>query len=168
MPCADYLNIVVVINNSVCVGTIFWSCRWLMAAGKRPVPFRTRLAKPARADGTAPGRVWESRLPPAYNFIFLCVVGVCCCGTYSPHFFVLVGVCTTCVGVWCGSGLEVCAPDSCFACQCRCVLPVGVHGLRECGLWDPRGGDTGTQFCWLFVVHTQVVQGCVVCHCVYG
>ena len=46
-----------------------------MAAGKRPVPFRTRLAKPARADGTAPGRVWESRLPPAYNFIFLCVVG---------------------------------------------------------------------------------------------
>ena len=46
-----------------------------MAAGKRPVPFRTRLAKPARADGTAPGRVWESRLPPAYNFIFLRVVG---------------------------------------------------------------------------------------------
>ena len=105
-----------------CVGTIFWSCRWLMAAGKRPVPFRTRLAKPARADGTAPGRVWESRLPPAYNFIFLCVVSVCCCGTYSPHFFVLVGVCTTCVGVWCGSGVGVCAPDSCFALSASVVV----------------------------------------------
>ena len=68
----------------------FWSCRWLMAAGKRPVPFRTRLAKPARADGTAPGRVWESRLPPAYNFMVVDVVpGV---GITSTTFFVCVGL----------------------------------------------------------------------------
>ena len=35
-----------------------------IAAGKRPVPIPNPEAKPARADGTAPGRVWESKLPP--------------------------------------------------------------------------------------------------------
>ena len=62
-----------------------WLCRWLIAAGKRPVPFRTRKLSLRRADGTALGRVWESRLlPTLYNFMFLfvwpvvgCTVVVC-------------------------------------------------------------------------------------------
>ena len=32
--------------------------------GETPGPIPNPEAKPARADGTAPGRVWESRLPP--------------------------------------------------------------------------------------------------------
>ena len=53
-----------------------WLCRWLIAAGKRPVPFRTRKLSLRRADGTALGRVWESRLlPTLYNFIFVCLFG---------------------------------------------------------------------------------------------
>ena len=53
-----------------------WLCRWLIAAGKRPVPFRTRKLSLRRADGTALGRVWESRLlPTLYNFIFFCLFG---------------------------------------------------------------------------------------------
>ncbi|MEY8577820.1 hypothetical protein AALI21_05860, partial [Corynebacteriaceae bacterium 6-324] len=28
-------------------------------------------AKPARADGTAPGRVWESKLPPTQNITII-------------------------------------------------------------------------------------------------
>ena len=48
-----------------------WLCRWFIAAGKRPVPFRTRKLSLRRADGTALGRVWESRLlPTLYNFMF--------------------------------------------------------------------------------------------------
>src|SRR5699024_8010561 len=38
-----------------------------IAAGKRPVPIPNPEAKPARADGTAPGRVWESKLPPTFK-----------------------------------------------------------------------------------------------------
>ena len=33
--------------------------------GETPGPFPNPEAKPARADGTALGRVWESRSPPA-------------------------------------------------------------------------------------------------------
>ena len=36
----------------------------VIAAGKRPVSIPNLEAKPASADGTAPGRVWESRTPP--------------------------------------------------------------------------------------------------------
>ena len=36
----------------------------VIAAGKRPAPIPNLEAKPASADGTAPGRVWESRTPP--------------------------------------------------------------------------------------------------------
>ena len=32
--------------------------------GETPGPIPNPEAKPARADGTALGRVWESRLPP--------------------------------------------------------------------------------------------------------
>ena len=34
------------------------------SGGETPGPIPNPEAKPARADGTAPGRVWESRLPP--------------------------------------------------------------------------------------------------------
>lgn len=52
-----------------------WLCRWLIAAGKRPVPFRTRKLSLRRADGTALGRVWESRLLPTLNnFMFVLFV----------------------------------------------------------------------------------------------
>ena len=36
----------------------------VIAAGKRPASIPNLEAKPASADGTAPGRVWESRTPP--------------------------------------------------------------------------------------------------------
>ena len=42
-------------------------CRWSIAAGKRPDPFRTRKLSLRRADGTATGRLWESKLPPTPN-----------------------------------------------------------------------------------------------------
>ena len=35
--------------------------------GVTPGPFPNPVAKPTCADGTAPGRVWESRSPPALN-----------------------------------------------------------------------------------------------------
>ena len=34
------------------------------SGGETPGPIPNPEAKPARADGTAPGREWESRLPP--------------------------------------------------------------------------------------------------------
>ena len=39
----------------------------VIAAGKRPVSIPNLEAKPASADGTAPGRVWESRTPPQHT-----------------------------------------------------------------------------------------------------
>ena len=39
----------------------------VIAAGKRPAPIPNLEAKPASADGTAPGRVWESRTPPQHT-----------------------------------------------------------------------------------------------------
>ena len=39
----------------------------VIAAGKRPAPIPNLEAKPASADGTAPGRVWESRTPPQHS-----------------------------------------------------------------------------------------------------
>ena len=40
----------------------------VIAAGKRPASIPNLEAKPASADGTAPGRVWESRTPPQQTF----------------------------------------------------------------------------------------------------
>ena len=37
--------------------------------GVTPGPFPNPVAKPTCADGTAPGRVWESRSPPALNVV---------------------------------------------------------------------------------------------------
>ena len=61
--------------------------------GVTPGPFPNPVAKPTCADGTAPGRVWESRSPPALFFVWRGVhwlvvfqlVG-------SPPFFVRAGV----------------------------------------------------------------------------
>ena len=39
----------------------------VIAAGKRPASIPNLEAKPASADGTAPGRVWESRTPPQHT-----------------------------------------------------------------------------------------------------
>ena len=39
----------------------------VIAAGKRPAPIPNLEAKPASADGTAPGRVWESRTLPQHT-----------------------------------------------------------------------------------------------------
>ena len=39
----------------------------VIAAGKRPVSIPNLEAKPTSADGTAPGRVWESRTPPQHS-----------------------------------------------------------------------------------------------------
>ena len=49
------------------------------SGGVTPGPFPNPEAKPVCADGTAPGRVWESRSPPA--FIIVCVK---CVGPYGP------------------------------------------------------------------------------------
>ena len=55
--------------------------------GETPGPFPNPEAKPARADGTAPGREWESRLPPTLQNLI-------CCGT-RHH------TCCSCLGlVW--------------------------------------------------------------------
>ena len=39
----------------------------VIAAGKRPASIPNLEAKPASADGTAPGRVWERRTPPQHT-----------------------------------------------------------------------------------------------------
>ena len=39
------------------------------SGGETPGPIPNPEAKPTRADGTAPGRVWESKLPPTKNLI---------------------------------------------------------------------------------------------------
>ena len=49
------------------------------SGGVTPGPFPNPEAKPACADGTAPGRVWESRSPPTFaleqeNMVCWCVV----------------------------------------------------------------------------------------------
>ena len=78
--------LVCVVDGCAFVVLSGWLCRWFIAAGKRPVPFRTRKLSLRRADGTALGRVWESRLLPAlYNFMFgpvgrgftVCTLGGC-------------------------------------------------------------------------------------------
>lgn len=56
------------------LGVLFVSCCWFVGGfcdGVTPGPFPNPEAKPIRADGTALGRVWESRSPPA--LIFNCV-----------------------------------------------------------------------------------------------
>ena len=50
----------------------------VIAAGKRPASIPNLEAKPASADGTAPGRVWESRLLPALIIPNGVVGGVLC------------------------------------------------------------------------------------------
>ena len=40
------------------------------SGGETPGPIPNPEAKPTRADGTALGRVWESKLPPTKNFTY--------------------------------------------------------------------------------------------------
>ena len=69
MQCLTHHAYVVWLTDDVVLSG--WLCRWPIAAGKRPVPFRTRKLSLRRADGTALGRVWESRLlPTLHNFMF--------------------------------------------------------------------------------------------------
>ena len=69
--------------------------------GETPGPIPNPEAKPARADGTAPGREWESRLPPTQQLhtqhpphnhlcggcllLVLHVCGVAHCGQHDRH-----------------------------------------------------------------------------------
>ena len=55
----------------------------VIAAGKRPVSIPNLEAKPASADGTAPGRVWESRTPPQHTSQMVGPVGTL--SSNGPH-----------------------------------------------------------------------------------
>ena len=65
--------------------------------------FSNPVAKSVGADGTAPGRVWESRLLPALITPNDGGWGVVCawCGAPAPHplFFVVLFVCYAGAGV---------------------------------------------------------------------
>ena len=67
--------------------------------------FSNPVAKSVGADGTAPGRVWESRLLPALitsNFIGGCCVCLWAHGHPTRLFFVVLFACLLCGcgGVW--------------------------------------------------------------------
>lgn len=115
------------------------------SGGVTPGPFPNPEAKPACADGTAPGRVWESRSPPAFFFV--------CGGVVSPltAFVVTVPVrgwvVTGVVGVWHHPTTFLCP----FPPLAR-AEGAGVWGSRAsaqgksrvtrgCGARDPPGGD---------------------------
>ena len=75
------------------------------SGGVTPGPIPNPEAKPTCADGTAPGRVWESRSLPANNvcegvsFVAACpVVGLVVAGE-TPSLFLLCVVCGCCCGV---------------------------------------------------------------------
>ena len=60
-------------SNNNCIATLrfvvagmpfFKGVSVVDSGGETPGPIPNPEAKPARADGTAPGREWESRLPP--------------------------------------------------------------------------------------------------------
>ena len=57
----------------------------VIAAGKRPASIPNLEAKPASADGTAPGRVWESRTPPQHTSQMVGPVGTL--SSNGPHHF---------------------------------------------------------------------------------
>ena len=69
----------------------------VVSGGVTPGPFPNPEAKPTCADGTAPGRVWESKSPPALK---LKIKGVCTFYAYTlpffhalfSHFPVLIGI----------------------------------------------------------------------------
>ena len=89
------------------------------SGGVTPGPFPNPEAKPACADGTAPGRVWESRSPPAFNLWLLrswllMILGIV--GGRGLQSF--LGGVSVLWGMWCGSraltpgwGPSVCGGD---------------------------------------------------------
>ena len=50
--------------SSFVVGVVLVGVSVVDGSRETPGPFPNPEAKPGCADGTAPGRVWESRLPP--------------------------------------------------------------------------------------------------------
>ena len=66
------------------------------SGGVTPGPIPNPEAKPTCADGTAPGRVWESRSLPANNvcegvsFVVIAPVGLVVAGE-TPSLFLCVG-----------------------------------------------------------------------------
>ena len=104
--------------------------------GETPGPFPNPEAKPARADGTAPGREWESRLPPTQqlhtqtpvdetkpSFIYGCfhVYPHDCCRRQQQH--------------WCPPTSPQYGAGTVRASLCHCI--VGVHPLV-------RNAESGT------------------------
>ena len=61
----------------------------VVSGGVTPGPFPNPEAKPTCADGTAPGRVWESKSPPALK---LKIKGVCTYLTCTLPFCMLISV----------------------------------------------------------------------------
>ena len=88
------------------------------SGGVTPGPFPNPEAKPACADGTAPGRVWESRSPPAFNlwllrsWLLMILCGSSAAGAFSRFW----GGCRFCGA--CGAGARV------IAVGCRCFRSV--------------------------------------------
>ena len=113
--------------------------------GETPGPIPNPEAKPARADGTALGRVWESRLPPTQkigdNFIFVCAPRP---RGWWDHVLIRTALCgrgaSSCVrsrvgGAWPAETRNLPPGSS------RCQLP-SVTGINGGGSADPRGVRT--------------------------
>ena len=65
----------------------------VVSGGVTPGPFPNPEAKPTCADGTAPGRVWESKSPPALKLKMKWGVGRCnlskVAATHTSFFYAL-------------------------------------------------------------------------------
>jgi hypothetical protein len=125
---------------SVWNGTAYWPLWWLgvccfvcfvggFSGGVTPGPFPNPEAKPACADGTAPGRVWESRTPPA--FIVILRSGRTIFGLFFHSSFLCVcrgsGLVGHLVGWSAGPGPFFCVPGWCLG------------GVGLCGRGAERG-----------------------------
>ena len=108
--------------------------------------FSNPVAKSVGADGTAPGRVWESRLLPALitpNIVVGGVSGVPV-GAWAPHppFFVLfvllhgAGLRVGCAGGCVGDTLEEFRIDWCF--RRGLYESEGGVACQHLVLWDSR------------------------------
>ena len=82
--------------------------------------FSNPVAKSVGADGTAPGRVWESRLLPALIIPDGVVGGVLCVPDrahgHPTHLFLLFCLLVLCGVGLCGVGVSVCG---CGVMWCR-------------------------------------------------
>ena len=92
-----------------CLAQHQWCCVGCVGGDSRRVTpgfsFSNPVAKSVGADGTAPGRVWESRLLPALITSDGGWGVVCACVAPAPHpplFFVVLFACLFC---YAGAGL---------------------------------------------------------------